>query len=176
MAVAFYLLLVTGHLGFFDVIYYHTYRCRLARRTECQKEVFWHTLRHFIYASQFLVIAHFRFHGAALLALLALYVADVFIAWADVWEETGSRGQIGGLPRGEYFMHVILSVLVGGYLASVAQAVWPDRLLPAGVVVAPPDVPRILRLYMTGMSLGAYGFFFHDLWIWLDFRRKALTA
>lgn len=49
MAAAFYLLLVIGHVGFFDVLYFHTYRCGLQHRLECQREVFWHTLRHLIY-------------------------------------------------------------------------------------------------------------------------------
>jgi len=36
--------------------------------------------------------------------LVILYGADVFIAWSDVWEETVSRRDQGGLPRAEYFM------------------------------------------------------------------------
>ncbi len=63
MAAAFYLLLVIGHLGFFDVLYFHIYRCGLHRRPECQREVFWHTMRHFVYGAQFLAIANLRFHG-----------------------------------------------------------------------------------------------------------------
>jgi hypothetical protein len=103
MVAAFYILLVAGHLGFFDVLYFHIFRCRLQQRPECQGEVLWHTARHFIYASQFVIIANLRFHGAALLLLLLLYGADVFIAWSDVWEEHDSRRIQGGLPRGEYF-------------------------------------------------------------------------
>src|SRR5262245_21067584 len=140
MAAAFYLLLVIGHLGFFDVLYYHTYRCGLHRRSECQREVFWHTMRHFIYGCQFLAIANLRFHAGALLALAGLYALDVYVAWADVWEETSSRRDLGGLPRGEYFMHTVLSVLVGCYLATVAHAVLPDAALPAAVVLDPPSV------------------------------------
>jgi hypothetical protein len=174
---AFYLLFLIGHLGFFDVLYYHTYRCGLHRRPECQREVLWHTMRHFVYGCQFLAIANLRFHGAALLLLAALYVADVYIAWADVWEETESRRALGGLPRGEYFMHVVLSVLVGAYLATVAQAVWPDVRLPAAVVVSPPPVPALLRLYMTLMGVGAFVYFAFDLRRWLGFeRRDAVTA
>jgi hypothetical protein len=168
---AFYILLVAGHLGFFDVIYFHTYRCRLHARPECQREVLWHTLRHFVYASQFIIVANLRFHGAALIALALLYGLDVFIAWADVWEEKSSRDSQGGLPRGEYFMHVVLSVLVGAYLFAVASTVWPDRLLPSAVVVDPPDVPFLLRALMTFMGVSAFGFFVWDASRWLRFRR-----
>jgi hypothetical protein len=175
MTTAFYILLAAGNLGFFDVMYFHTYRCKLHARPECQREVFWHTVRHFIYASQFIIVANLRFHGGALLALAALYALDVFVAWSDVWEETTSRAAQGGLPRGEYFMHVVLSLLIGGYLLCVAQAVWPDRLLPAAVVIDPPAVPALLRGGMTLMGIAAYGFFIHDAVRWLRFRRAPAT-
>lgn len=172
MTAAFYLLLVVGHLGVFDVLYFHIYRCKLDHRRECHREVFWHTLRHFIYASQFIIIANLRFHGAALLMLALIYLADVFVAWADVLEETRSRRPQGGLPRGEYFMHIVLSLLVGCYLMVVWQTVWGDRLLPTAVVIDPPPVPALLRAYMTGMGICAYGAFFFDLYRWLRFNRR----
>ena len=176
MVAAFYILLFAGHLGFFDVLYFHIFRCRLQQRPECQREVLWHTARHFIYASQFVAVANLRFHGAALLFLLLLYSADVLVAWSDVWEEEESRRSQGGLPRGEYFMHIVLSLLIGAYLLSVGQAVWPDRVLPTAVVFDPPAVPTSLRIYMTGMGIGAFGFFLRDLAGWLRFRRAQATA
>ena len=172
MSAAFYLLLFIGHLGVFDVLYFHIYRCQLERRPECQREVFWHTIRHAVYASQFIIIANFRFHGMALLLLALVYLADVFIAWADVLEETASRQLQGGLPRGEYFMHIVLSLLVGCYLLLVWQTVWADRLLPTAIVIEPPPVPVLLRAYMTMMGIGAFGMFFFDLYRWLTFHRR----
>jgi hypothetical protein len=35
MVAAFYILLLAGHLGFFDVLNFHTFRCRLRQRPEC---------------------------------------------------------------------------------------------------------------------------------------------
>ncbi len=171
MTAAFYLLLAIGLLGAFDVVYFHIYRCRLHLRPESQREVLWHTARHLVYALQFLWVANLRFHGAALLLLGVLYAADVFIAWADVWEERESRASQGGLPRGEYLMHVVLSVLVGLYLMSIFQAVWADRLLPAAVLVAPPAVPAALRALMTLMGVMALGTFTKDLLRWRAYRR-----
>src|SRR5262245_18330314 len=160
-------MLVLGNLGFFDVVLFHVYRCRLAERPECHREVSWHTARHLVYALQFLWVANLRFHGMALLALAVLYVADVIVAWSDVWEETASRKPQGGLPRGEYFTHIVLSVLVGCYLMSVARAVWPDRLLPAALVVDPPSVPFLLRALMTVMGATALVVFVVDLAGWV---------
>jgi hypothetical protein len=167
MVAAFYFLLVIGHIGLFDVLYFHTYRCRLHVRPECHREVFWHTIRHIIYGLQFLIIANLRFHGVALLLLAAIYAADVFIAWSDVWEETVSRRDQGGLPRAEYFMHIVLSLLVGAYILLVGQSVWPDRTLPAAIVISPPAVPGLVRLYMSLMGAMALVAFAHDLFGWL---------
>jgi hypothetical protein len=176
MIAAFYILLFAGHLGVFDIIYFHWYRCRLNGRPECQREVLWHTVRHLVYAAQFIAVANLRFHGWALLILALLYSMDVFIAWSDVLEETASRRAQGGLPSGEYFMHIVLSLLIGAYFVTVIQAVWPDRLLPIGVVIDPPRVPSILRIYMTVMGVTAIGAFFKDMAGWLRFRRISLRA
>jgi len=127
-----------------------------------------------IYALQFLWVANLKLHGAALVALPLLYGADVFVAFSDVWEETKSRRSLGGLPRGEYLMHIVLSVLVGIYLCCVASAVWPDRALAAEVVLAPPAVPGVLRAVMTLMAAGAFVAFAHDLSKWFAFRRRPL--
>jgi len=173
MESAFYLILVVGHLGVFDVLYFHQYRCRLQERPECQREVFWHTVRHAVYGSQFLIIANLRFHGAALALLALVYLADVVVAWSDVLEETKSRRNQGGLPSGEYFMHIVLSLLIGCYFILVGQAVWADRLLPTAIVVDPPRVPFILRAYMTFMGVCAFGAFTVDSFRWLNFRKRS---
>jgi hypothetical protein len=169
---AFYLLLVVGHLGAFDVLYFHWWRCRLADRPECRREVLWHTARHLIYGLQFIWVANLRFHGVALIALVVLYAADGFVAWADVWEERDSRRAQGGLPGGEYLMHIILSVLVGGYMMAVFAACWPDRSLPAAVVVDPPAVPVLLRALMTTMGVTAFVVFAKDLWSWIKWPER----
>lgn len=176
MTAAFYLLLAIGLLGAFDVLYFHMWRGRLQERAECQREVLWHTVRHLIYGLQFLWVPHLRFQGAALGLLAVLYAADVFVAWADVWEERDSRAPQGGLPRGEYFMHVVLSVLVGLYLMSIFHAVWPERLLPTGLRVDPPAVPVALRTLMTVMGVVAVASFVRDLARWFAFRRVPVAA
>ncbi|MCP3104957.1 SRPBCC family protein [Myxococcus sp. K15C18031901] len=171
MTAAFYLLLVIGALGAFDVVYFHGLRGRLMERPECQREVLWHTARHLIYALQFLWVANLRPQGLALLPLVLLYAADVFVAFADVWEERRSRASLGGVFPGEYLMHVALSVLVGLYLMATFHAVWPDRLLPTGVRAEAPAVPVVLRALMSLMGLGALVAFVRDLTRWRAFRR-----
>jgi hypothetical protein len=173
MTAAFYLLLVIGHLGFFDVVWFHGHRFRLQDRPECRREVFLHTMRHAVYAIQFLCIANLRFHGSALAVFAVVYAVDVAVAWADVWEEKSSRRLLGGLDRGEYLMHVVLSVGVGAYLACLLPAVWPDRLLPTAILIDPPAVPFVCRMWMSAMGISAAGFFGRDLTRWLSRREQA---
>lgn len=176
METSFYLLLFVAHLGAFDVLYFHIYKCKLHLRPECQREVFWHVCRHLIYGLQFVWVANFRFHGWALALLGVLYVCDIFVAWADVWEENASRKSQGGLPRGEYFMHVALSVLIGIYLMATFQAVWSDRNLETAIVYAPPQIPAILQIYMTAMGFIAFGTFSYDMYKWLSFKPETSAA
>jgi len=134
-----------------------------------------HTARHFIYASQFVIIANLRFHGAALLLLLLLYGVDVFIAWSDVWEEHDSRRIQGGLPRESTSCTSCSHCLSGVHALRCAGGV-ARPLSSNRVVVDPPAVPALLRLYMTGMGLGAFCFFVHDLAGWLRLRRARAAA
>ena len=172
METSFYLLLIIAHLGLFDVLYFHNYKCKLHLRKECHREVFWHVWRHLIYALQFIWVANFRFHGYALILLGVLYFFDVFVAWADVLEENKSRKKQGGMPRGEYFMHVVLSLLVGAYLINTFQTIWADKNLATAIVYMPPEVPFSLQVYMTTMGVIALFTFAGDLIKWLKFDEK----
>ena len=175
MSAVFYLLLLIGFLGAFDVAYFHTYQFKLNARPECQKEVFWHTVRHLIYGLQFIAVANLRFYGPALLILALIFAADFFVAMSDVLSETSSRKLLGGLPRGEYFMHILLSVLVGIYLALYFIAVLPDWNFSGDILITGPDVPVILRLLMSVMGLTALALFVYDAKHWLDFRKRFVS-
>jgi hypothetical protein len=155
MKTASLLLAVIGLLGAFDIAYFHWYKCRLSSRPESRLEVWIHVARGVIYALQFALVPNVRFHGAYYVAFAALFAADIAVAWTDVAIEPASRSSQGGLPRGEYFMHIVLSVLVGAYLHAIASdsIAWWD--LPSGVAVAPVDIPWWLRGILLAMSAGS---------------------
>jgi len=129
MKTASILLAIIGLLGAFDIAYFHWYKCRLSSRPESRLEVWIHVARGVIYALQFAIVPNVRFHGAFYVAFAALFAADIAVAWTDVAIEPASRRSQGGLPRGEYFMHIVLSVLVGVYLHAIAadSIAWPRR-------------------------------------------------
>jgi hypothetical protein len=153
MLTASLLLLVMSLIGAFDIAYFHTYRCRLSHRAESRTEAWIHVVRGVIYALQMALVPNVRFAGAWYAAWVALFVADVGVALADVAVEPASRRSQGGLPAGEYFMHIVLSVLAGAYLHSLAVASLPWASLPPSVSYA-PSAPLALRTALGVMALG----------------------
>jgi hypothetical protein len=147
------LLIAISLLGAFDIAYFHRKVAELHTRRESRLETKIHVARGFVYALRLLVVATVRLEGAWYAAFVALYVADVAIAWADVWIEPDSRRSQGGLPRGEYFMHVVLSVLVGADLFALGSAThhWLDR--PAAIAFA-PNVSPVLHTVLFVLGAG----------------------
>jgi hypothetical protein len=154
MTTASLLLLALGLLGAFDVFYFHHRTARLTSHPAARSEVWFHVARGFVYAAQFLIVPNVAMHGSWLFALGALYVADIAIAMGDVWLEPMSRKELGGLPRGEYLMHIVLSVIVGLYLNEMIRAAWAWRLEPTAVVWHADGVPLALRVTLALFAVG----------------------
>jgi hypothetical protein len=148
------LLAVIGLLGAFDIFYFHHHVCGLTRRPEARVEAWIHVARGVVYALQLALVPAFRFGGAAYAAFVALFIVDILIAVADVVVEPDARRALGGLPRGEYLAHVVLSVLVGIYLCLV----WRDSrgwsALPTAITYAPIAAAWPLRALLWLMAAG----------------------
>ncbi|MFV8751467.1 hypothetical protein ACNOYE_13060 [Nannocystaceae bacterium ST9] len=90
-----------------DVLYYHIYRFRLYAQDSSVGEQLTHLLRH----ATILAIVALLGSGVrspwADASLLALFAFDLINSAADVWLEPRSRAPLGGLPRGEYFLHFL---------------------------------------------------------------------
>ena len=137
MLAAGVLLLAIGLVGAFDVFYFHRRHARLTERPQARREAWIHVARGVIYTLQLVVVPNVVFAGAWYAAFVALYVADVGIAVADVWCEPASRRELGGLPRGEYLAHIVLSVLVGALLWNLATATAHWATAPTALTWAP---------------------------------------
>ena len=161
------LLLAIALLGAFDIAYFHTYRCRLSRRPESRTEAWIHVARGVVYTLQLALVPNVRFAGAWYGAFAALFVADVGIALADVAVEPASRRSQGGLPDGEYFMHIVLSVLAGAYLHAVAVASLPWASLPSSVSYAPAAPPAI-RAALGALAVGCLAVAAFEAWALLS--------
>ena len=146
------LLLAIGLLGAFDVFHFHR-PARITTRPAARREGWLHVARGGVYAMQFAIVPNVRLEGAWYAALVALYVADVAIAMADVMCEPAARREVGGLPAGEYLAHIVLSVLVGALLWSLASATVGWAAAPTALRWA-PAVPWALRAALAVLGAG----------------------
>ncbi len=151
MFTATVLLFVIGLLGAFDVAFFHVHRARLVERRECRLEAWIHVARGPVYAAQFVLLPNVRMQGGWAFALVALFAVDALVAALDVLAEPASRRAQGGLSGGEYFMHVLLSVLVGALIHATLQSAWAWRALPTAFALE-PHAPWILRAPLLVMA------------------------
>ena len=161
MIAAFYLLTLVGLIGSYDVLYWHWYRLRLFQIPEARVENLAHAVRAFLFAAMTLTVLHVDARGwwwPVYPALLGFEVANTM--W-DVLLEPHSRRKMGGLPPAEYVIHVFLSILTGGALASI---IWGTHFLlrePSFLGLRTIDVPLLPRVGAYGsviVALGMCGF------------------
>jgi hypothetical protein len=107
------LLIIIGTVGAVDEYFYHYKKAQLLFKPECLTENILHILRQFSFSIIFFLSACVDLHGYFALALMILLVIDIIIGFADVIVEPKSRKQSGGLPAGEYFLHMLLSFSLG---------------------------------------------------------------
>ncbi len=149
------LLLLMGILGATDIVLFHVIAHRLRERSDSRAELVTHFLRGPTYALLFFFVPNFELRGTWFALLLVLLVFDAVISVVDFWLEPASRKSAGGLPRGEYLLHVVLAGLFGGLVAAVLyEGRW--RLgVETGLDWIPfgsGDAPTILRLALLSMS------------------------
>ena len=161
MLAAGLLLLAIALIGAFDTFHFH-HRARITERREARREAWLHAARGVVYTLQLVVVPNVAFTGAWYAAFIALYVADVAIAIADVRCEPAARREIGGLSGGEYLAHIVLSVLVGAMLACLASATaaWPG--LPTALTWS-PAMPGALRAALAVLGAGCLAVTLRDV-------------
>ena len=115
------LMLVQGTLGAADTLYYHEWRCRLtAQPEEMGRELRLHAVRDFIYAAIFVTLPWFTWSGACAWLLGGLLLAEILITLTDFVVERTTRASQGGLATGEFVTHVVMAIVYGAFLATLA--------------------------------------------------------
>jgi hypothetical protein len=108
-----------GAIGTFDVLYYHLHRFRLYERPESYGEHLLHTANVLLTP---LVVAGLyvgRTGGLTLWLATGVAAGQVVVLLWDVLVEHDSRAQLGGLPRPEYFIHIVVVMMHAASLALV---------------------------------------------------------
>jgi hypothetical protein len=149
MEVGTYILFVLGSLGATDILFYHSIAHGIRHHVDSRSELIVHSLRGPTYALLFVLIPNVAVHGAFFWLLIGLFAVDVTISILDFSLERRSRAFLGGLPTGEYILHIVLAMLFGALVTSVLYAAGQWRTLPSEVLYAPAEVPFALRIVMT---------------------------
>lgn len=153
METATYLLFVLGCLGATDIALFHSVAHGIREHPDARRELLAHSLRGPTYAALFLVVPNFRPGGAWFWALAALLVVDVAISIWDFAIEGNSRCFLGGLPAGEYVLHMVMAMVFGALAATVAFEAGQWGMAPTSLAYEPAAVPDLLRLAMAAMAL-----------------------
>ncbi|WP_019941282.1 hypothetical protein [Dyadobacter beijingensis] len=139
------LLISFALLAIFDGFYLHLVRYKLYLHPESRNEHITHTIR----ALLFPLILYFLYLGSSDLAFyvgISLVAIDIIVLGFDAYMEKDSRAFMGGLPRWEYIIHLMVN---GFHFASIAVfLVIKLHLTPDGLV-----------LISTFSSLPTYGIF-----------------
>lgn len=157
MDVATYILFVLGCLGATDILLYHSVSHGIRSHHDSRFELLVHALRGPTYAALFLFVPNFALHGAYFWLLIGILAFDVLISLVDFMLERQSRAFFGGLPSGEYVLHIVLAMLFGGLVTSVYYSAWDWSALPTAIVYAPAEVPVLLRGLMAFMAVLVLG-------------------
>lgn len=159
------LLLAQGAMGGVDTIVNHELVARLPKRPEARPELRLHVVREAIYATFFIGLAWWEWHGAAALAIAALVAAEIGITAGDEFVENRTRL----LPQNERVVHVFLTLNLGLIIAVLAPRLLEWDAQPTAWVARDGGLAAWI---LTAMGLVSAAWSVRDL---LAFRRLGGT-
>lgn len=141
---SFLLMVVVSVLGLVDGFYFHIWKFRLHERPQSRREHVIHSIRMTLVIPAVYGLFVAPATGVLLWGVAAVVAADFFVMLWDLFEESASRRDLGGIPRAEYIIHVVATGLHASScalgLASRPLGAWTGELvaveLPASVVVS----------------------------------------
>ena len=169
MIVALWLLAIQGVIGAFDTIYYHEWRARLpARGKHAASELKLHAARDFFYAVLFGTLPWLAWHGAWVVLLVAVFIAEIVLTLTDFVVEIAVRKQLGDVYAGERVTHAVMGILYGAMIAKLIPtlAVWWE--MPTAFVVEWVAIPAVLRWSLLVMAAGVFLSGMRDLYAALE--------
>lgn len=153
METATYLIFLVGLMGAFDIAFFHSISHGIRSHPDSKWELITHSLRGPTYAALFTLIPNFLLHGIFAWLLIALFAFDVGISIWDFWMEQQSRRFLGGLPSGEYVLHILISMVFGAFVLSCFAPLTEWMKAPTQLLYAPANVPLLLRATLLAMAV-----------------------
>lgn len=125
-----YFLILHGLVGAFDVVWNHELKERLPARAWAATEQRLHSARELLFATLFIGLAWWQWHGALAWLVAALVAAESGVTVRDVVVEVRTRV----LSLTEQLSHVFLFVNLGVFLSLLFGELQGWRALPDAVV------------------------------------------
>ena len=157
MEIPTYTLFLLGCLGAMDIALFHSVSHGIRSHADSVNELVTHSLRGPTYAALFLLVPNFELHGLFAWGLMALFVFDVGISIWDFSLEQGSRRFLGGLPSGEYVLHMLMAIVFGALVTSIVCLQHDWFSLPTRLAWTPSAAPLVLRLTLSIMAFAVLG-------------------
>ena len=136
-----------------DIALYHSISHGIRSHPDSRHELIVHSLRGPTYAALFLLVPNFVLAGWCFWMLMALYVVDLAISILDFAIERRSREFLGGLPSGEYVLHILIAMCFGALVAASFFEGHQWTVQSTRLVYEPAAVPALLRVLMAIMAL-----------------------
>jgi hypothetical protein len=111
------LLIAYSLLALFDGVFLHLYKYRLYEQKESKFEHLTHTIRAILFTGILITLFINIENNQWFFLGVLLVVADIVILFIDAYTEKDSRVFMGGLPRSEYMIHLLVN---GFHFASIA--------------------------------------------------------
>jgi len=102
----------------------------------------------------FLAVPNLRLDGAWFAALLLLLGCDLAISIGDFLVERDSRRDLGGIPSGEYLLHVLMAILFGALMASILILEGHRLRAPTAIAWDLTAVPGAVRPLLAVAAAG----------------------
>lgn len=156
MEVATYILFILGILGATDILLYHSVSHGIRSHRDSRFEILVHSVRGPTYAALFILMPNFAMQGAFFWLLIGILAIDVGTSIVDFLIERASREFFGGLPSGEYVLHIVLAMLFGALVTSVFYGAGHWANMPARLAYVPAAVPSLVRAVMVVMAVSVF--------------------
>jgi|GEM_PF-5757275 len=150
------ILLVFSAVGALDEIFYHTFKFNILSEKNCYRENVLHIFRGYLFFVICHLVAFTELSGIWAVFAMALLAGDLLLSVLDILEEPKSRKSLGGLPRGEYLLHMVLAFLLGIFYFVYLEQLFVNfgRASEFRIASGPYSVFQILVSLVGFVSLG----------------------
>lgn len=143
------ILLLFLSLSLMDGIYFHLWKFRLQEREDSKFEHITHTIRALLFIPTAILIYWVGMKGVMLWAAIFVLAFDLATEILDVLNERKSRATLGGLPSGEYLVHIMLTTLRVAAL-TLAFAALPNNAwhLDSEAIILLPEFAKSVAMFV----------------------------